>query len=268
MALAVSGHDADTAAHEWGSAPEFVGPRHEYRESLMRRRLLATRPGRRILNAGCGAGSMTLDLLGRGYEVTSVDASPAFVEHVRMRIDERFASLRPLPAVEVGDLHALRFADASFDAVVCGEVLEHLEDDEAAAREIARVLTPGGVLVASVPANPHRYDWVDGWAGHRRRYTVEALEGVLAGAGLVDVEVTPWGFPLTGIYHRRVYRPLLRRRLARRGGAGPPTAPPGFAGRAAHRMVRLALEIDTLFVGRAPGWYGLIALARSPGPSG
>ena len=241
--------------HEWGRAPDLYGPRHEYRESLLLRRLAAERPAPgRVLNAGCGAGSFTLKLLDRGYHVTSIDASPLFVEHLRAR----------LPAtsmVEVGDLHELRFADDSFDAVACGEVLEHLDDDDAAVREFARVLRPGGVAIASVPANPWRYDWCDHWAGHRRRYTVEGLRERFVAAGFAHTDVVSYGFPLTGLFHRRVYMPMLRRRL-QAGDA----APGGATGaqRLLGPLVRWAFELDTLFIGRRPGYFGLIAVARMP----
>lgn len=257
--------DADPTgieAHSWGSAPDFVGPRHAYRESLMVRQLEPILAGRRVLNAGAGGGSLTMTLLDRGLDVTSVDGSSEFVDYLRSAIATRFAALDPSPVVEVGDLHALQFADRSFDAVVCGEVLEHLEDDRTAAAELARVLRPGGVLVASVPANPRRFDWVDRWAGHQRRYTAQGLEQLLLHAGFTDVRVTPWGFPLTGLYHRWVYRPMLARRLARGGGAGMASAAPG--GGPAHKVLRAAFEIDTLFLGKFPGWFGLLAQARKP----
>ena len=240
--------------HGWGDAPDLYGPRHDYRESLMMRRLRPALATGHVLNAGCGAGSFTLRLLDAGYEVTSVDASEAFVERVRQLVGDR-------GAVELADLHALRFEAGAFDAIVCGEVLEHLDDDQTAVREFARVLKPGGVVLASVPANPWRYDWSDHWAGHRRRYTAAGLAERFTAAGFADVDVTDYGFPLLGLYHRQVYRRMLKRRLERDGGdVGAPT---GAMKRVAP-LVRAAFELDTLFMGRRPGYFGLIASARLP----
>jgi SAM-dependent methyltransferase len=240
--------------HGWGDAPDLYGPRHDYRESLMMRRLRPALPAGHVLNAGCGAGSFTLRLLDAGYDVTSVDASEAFVERVQRLVGDR-------GAVEVADLHALRFAAGAFDAIVCGEVLEHLDDDQTAVREFARVLKPGGVVLASVPANPWRYDWSDHWAGHRRRYTAAGLAERFTAAGFTDVDVTDYGFPLLGLYHRQVYRRMLKRRLERDGSdVGAPT---GAMKRVAP-LVRAAFELDTLFMGRRPGYFGLIASARLP----
>jgi SAM-dependent methyltransferase len=240
--------------HGWGDAPDLYGPRHDYRESLMMRRLRDALPGGHVLNAGCGAGSFTLRLLDAGYDVTSVDASEPFVERVRGLVGDR-------GPVEVADLHALRFEPAAFDGIVCGEVLEHLDEDRTAVREFARVLRPGGYVIASVPANPWRYDWSDHWAGHRRRYTAEGLADRFSAAGFTDVDVTDYGFPLLGLYHRQVYRRMLKRRLERDGGdVGAPT---GAMKRIAP-LVRAAFELDTLFMGRRPGYFGLIASARRP----
>src|SRR6185312_5762537 len=63
-------------AHDWGSAPDLYGPRHDYREALILRRLLPALPGSRVLNAGSGAGSLSLRLADASLEVTSVEASP------------------------------------------------------------------------------------------------------------------------------------------------------------------------------------------------
>jgi SAM-dependent methyltransferase len=252
-------------AHDWGSAPEFYGPRHAYRESLMLRSLLPMVPGPRVLNVGCGAGSLTLAMLERGLEVSSVDASEAFVARLAAEVSARHPGA-DFPVV-TADAHHLPFADSSFDGVTCGEVLEHLDDDARAAAEIARVLRPGGLLVATVPAGPGRFDWVDEWAGHRRRYTAEGFARLLREAGFRDVCVRGWGFPMTALYERLVYKPLLRRRL-HRGGAGAGdglAAPRGVAARIA-LLVRAALEIDTLVGARGRLHPGLIAWGRKASP--
>lgn len=248
-------------AHVWGDAPDLYGPRHDYRESLVARRVRRLGAGGDALDAGAGAGSMALRLAGLGYRVTAVDGSEAFVR----RLEGLLATAPGGPhRALAGDVGALPVADASVDVAVCAEVLEHVDDDAAAARELARALRPGGLLVVTVPANPDRYDWTDAWAGHRRRYRATELAALLAGAGLADVDVSGWGFPLTGLYHRHVYRRALRRRLARRGDAAGDAGALGAPPPLARRVLRALLEVDTPFTGLVPGWMGLIASARRP----
>ena len=242
--------------HDWGDSPELFGPRHDYRESLVLRRLLPALPGPEVLNAGSGAGSLTLKLVDAGLRVTSTDASLELCEWTREALRRRGAA-EGNPVI-AGDLQRLDLPERSFDAAVCAEVLEHLDDDGAALAGLARVLRPGGLLVVTVPANPYRYDWTDRWAGHRRRYTVEMLRERMVAAGFPDPRVEGWGFPLTGLYHRQIYRRALRRRLAAGGGRAVGDAPPRLLSRA----VRAALEIDTAFIGRRPGYHGLLAVAR------
>lgn len=249
----------DLAGHDWGSAPDLYGPRHDYRESLVLRELLPATPGPRILNAGSGAGSLTLRLADLGLRTTSIDASPELCERTRALLDAHHPGARHL--VRVGDVARLGLSDGSFDGVVAAEVLEHVDDDRAALREIHRVLRPGGALVVTVPVDPFRYDWTDLWAGHRRRYTHAGLEERLRAAGFEVERVRSWGFPLSRAFHELVFRRALRRRLE----AGPVVGarPPGRAKRVVTRVVRAALELDTLVGGRGPG-VGLIALARRP----
>lgn len=242
--------------HDWGATPELYGPRHDYRESLVMRRLLPALPGPEVLNAGAGAGSLTLKMIDAGLRVTSTDYSPELCEWTRRALRERGA-LEANPVI-AGDLQRIDLPDAAFDGAVCAEVLEHLDDDRAALGELARVLRPGGLLLVTVPANPYRYDWTDRWAGHRRRYEPEVLRARMEEAGFEDVDVKGWGFPLTGFFHRHVYRRALARRLEAGGGRATGGAPP----RLASRVVRAALEIDTAFIGRRPGYHGLLATAR------
>ena len=81
-------------SHDWGDAPELYGPRHDYREALILRRLLPALPGPEVLNAGAGAGSLTLKLVDAGLRVTSVEASPALCDWVAAALRERGAGDR------------------------------------------------------------------------------------------------------------------------------------------------------------------------------
>jgi SAM-dependent methyltransferase len=227
--------------------PDFVGPRHRLRESLLSRLLLSARPGQALLNVGAGQGTFSQLLEARGFEVTSVDPSPAAVELLRARVRG------PVLAAAAGELP---FADASFDGAVLGEVLEHIEDDLAALREVARVLRPGGVVAASVPANPDWFGPSDEWAGHRRRYTRDGLLELCAGAGLTVERLEPWGFPVSSFYHRRIYEPRL-------SAQGP--AEPRWYLRPAIAALGAALQLDRLFVGVDRGALGYLLLTRKPG---
>jgi SAM-dependent methyltransferase len=116
----------------------FVFARPE-REALFRRYVGG--PGRRVLDLGCRDGALTQAYL-EGNEIVGVDADrDALVEAARLGIETRWADLdRPLD-----------FAEATFDVVVAGELLEHLRDPQRVVSEINRVLRPGGTFVASVP---------------------------------------------------------------------------------------------------------------------
>jgi SAM-dependent methyltransferase len=245
MACAAGGPPL-TRAHEWGTAPEFVGPRHELRERLLLDLFLAATPGPRVLDAGAGQGTMSLHLQRLGFEVTSSDVSDAAVEILR----ERLAG-----DVQHADLTALPFSDGEFDGALLGEVLEHVEGDREALSEVRRVLRPGGVLALSVPANPALFGPSDEWAGHVRRYTRRALLAACTDAGLTVHRCLAWGFPFSRLYHRHVYERYLDRR-------GP--SRPGGRHRPLVAAVGALLQIDRLFVGVERGALGYLLLATRP----
>jgi SAM-dependent methyltransferase len=98
-------------------------------------------PDRRVLDLGCRDGALTREYAA-GNEIVGVDADrEALAEAARLGIETHWADLdQPLP-----------FDDESFDAVVAGELLEHLRNPLGTVAETRRVLRPGGVFVASVP---------------------------------------------------------------------------------------------------------------------
>lgn len=108
--------------------------------------LLGASPGRRILDVGCGLGNDAAALAGLvapGGTVVGVDGSRSMIEAAR----GEHGGVEGL-SFEVADAASLPFADASFDACRVDRVLQHVADPAPAVREMARVLRPGGVLVA------------------------------------------------------------------------------------------------------------------------
>ncbi len=102
--------------------------------------------GERVLEVGCGTGSLTRALLDRGpsVTVTGIDASDTYLAFARKQLDAQRVAL------EVGDAQSLRFDDRRFDAVVSLLVLNFVPDNAKAVAEMARVTRPGGRVGAAV----------------------------------------------------------------------------------------------------------------------
>lgn len=129
--------------------------------------------GARILDAGCGSGRNMVELARHGY-VTGVELSDA---------SARLARERKCGEVLEGSVMDMPLDDDTFDLVVSLDVIEHLDDDVGALRELRRVTKPGGALLVTVPA----YQWL--WSGHdevnhhRRRYNRRTLLAAAHAAG-------------------------------------------------------------------------------------
>jgi ubiquinone/menaquinone biosynthesis C-methylase UbiE len=97
--------------------------------------------GRRALDVGCGTGHYLRALAARGFDVAGVDGSVDMLEEALQRT--------PTTELYEADVASLPFPDASFDLALCIEVLRYLPDPERCISEIARVLRPGGVCLAT-----------------------------------------------------------------------------------------------------------------------
>jgi ubiquinone/menaquinone biosynthesis C-methylase UbiE len=106
-----------------------------------------------ILDIGCGNARDITPMLQRGATIVGVDLSEGMIAQARRDLEAAgFSGV----TLEVGDATSLRFADATFDKVVCSEVIEHIPDTDRAIAEMQRVLKPGGLLVVSTP---NRHSW-------------------------------------------------------------------------------------------------------------
>lgn len=109
--------------------------------------MLSHHRGGRVLDVGCGSGAMLLELHERGYEVYGADLSSSMIRNVRKLFT---AFCAPTPNLAVADLEYIPFTDEFFDIAICAGVIEYLEQDEKALKEISRVLKPGGLAFITV----------------------------------------------------------------------------------------------------------------------
>jgi ubiquinone/menaquinone biosynthesis C-methylase UbiE len=171
--------------------------------------------GKKVLDIACGPGILIPGLRERGYTITAVDAAQAMVDRAR---EEHKAG--PDLTIEVGDVYALKYPDATFDAVTALGLVEYLDDQSKAHKEMARVLKPGGTLVVSYPYRwspwriwgrflmaitwiPRRlYKLLTGSRGHyitHREYTVADARAKFSDAGVTpdrvwfyNLKLVPW----------------------------------------------------------------------------
>ena len=132
----------------------------------------------RCLNAGCGEGLYCgfIEGLPGVTQIMNVDLSGT--ERLLGRLSD------PRHKATDASLTDLPFPDGSFDSCICTEVLEHIPDDNAAIRELARCVKPGGTLLISVPHPPAPYD-----PSHvREGYRLAELTALLARHGVAVVE--------------------------------------------------------------------------------
>ena len=149
-----------------------------------------------VAEVGAGLGTFSERLLEAGAKrLLLIEPEPGGA----VELERRF---RGDPRVEVASdevpgSSALAQREGSLDLVVCQNVLEHIDDDAAAIAEMASALKPGGKLALLVPAGPRLYGALDLAYGHRRRYTPQRIERLLAHAGLEAERVHP--FNLLGV---------------------------------------------------------------------
>jgi 2-polyprenyl-3-methyl-5-hydroxy-6-metoxy-1,4-benzoquinol methylase len=163
---------------------------------------------KRVLELGAAAGDVTRALRGRGCNVTAVEMDADALDELSEVADR----------VIVGDLNdpaTLDGIEGTFDAIVAGDVIEHLLEPQRVVNQLARKLAPGGKLVVSLPHIAHadirlallqgRFDYsplglLD--ETHIRFFTFDTIKKLVANAGLMMVDVRRVRVPLfmTEIY--------------------------------------------------------------------
>ena len=202
-----------------------------------------------VLEIGSGTGNLSRLILGDARRLVLTDVDPRYLDTLRRdlagdaRVEVTPWNLDdPPPAI-------LTRGGRQFDTIIAVNVIEHLRDDQSAARALASLLKPGGSLLVYVPACPWAFGSLDVALGHHRRYTRASLRALLRGAGLDPLRLRYMnrlgllGWLVSG-------RVLGRRVLSARMIA------------LFDRIVGLARAVD-FFLAPLPWGLGLVARARS-----
>jgi SAM-dependent methyltransferase len=137
-----------------------------------------------VYDLGCGWGTNLTSLERAGYRAVGTDISRRILELIDLgdrRLIEMDITQSPSPGSETAD------------AALALDVFEHIDDDRGAARNLSRLLKPGGLAVISVPALPELYSEFDEVQGHRRRYTKATLSAVFEQTDLKLHSIFWWG---------------------------------------------------------------------------
>ena len=134
--------------------------------------MAADKRGGNVLDVGCGPGLTINHFVDRGFEFYGVDISPEMIRQCQ----EAFATV-PAAHFSVGRIEAMEFPEAMFDVVLSLGVVEYIEDDAAAAREMARVTKPGGSVIVSLPNRVSPYRFWDRTVYQGARRAVRAVTG-------------------------------------------------------------------------------------------
>jgi len=235
----------------------FRGRRTVY-FGLLRHHLNGTKPAR-VLDLGCGMGGFLPGLAEIGGEIVGSDVSVESLARCHERgFEDCVASSG----------YSLPFADASFDLVCMFDAIEHIEDDRAVMREVARVLTPGGLILVTVPAYQFLYANNDRVAQHVRRYRRTQLRELFAQAGLATERNTysnVFLFPiiLPTVIALKVFEIFIRRRqIPTHTNLSWPL--PGFVQSLLYRIFAAELPFSRRF--NWPAGHSILAIARRPRP--
>jgi len=221
--------------------------------ALVRR--LGLPPGTEILDAGCGSGRNMVDLARYGT-VTGLEIADASV---------MWARNRGIGEIVQGSITEAPFPDDRFDFAVCLDVIEHIDDELGALRELRRIIRPGGMLLVTVPAYESLWSEHDVINHHKRRYTRASLSEAAARTGWA----TEWTTYFNGCL---LPAAAMHRRLSRlRQSVDEPVSDLELTPVHLNTLLEAPLRLEARVIGRGwriPAGLSLMATLRKGAPTG
>jgi ubiquinone/menaquinone biosynthesis C-methylase UbiE len=169
--------------------------------------LAQVQPGDKVLEVGCGTGTLTLAAQARAGQsgvVHGIDAAPEMIAVARRKAARAGAPVN----FQVGQIACIPFQDDEFDVVLCSFMIFHMPDDvrRKGLVEICRVLKPGGRLLVVDLARPTNFAQRSQVAilfGHMLRHDLEELVPEMAEAGFAEIETGPTTYPMVSFVRGR-----------------------------------------------------------------
>lgn len=197
----------------WGDDPEFLGPKHWFRQSLIISEILKIKRQGLILDFGCGSGTLLTRLGYLGFSGMGIDASKEAVDYFTKQIGKN--NLKDKIIARIGNeeyLSSEKYIN-KFDVIIASEILEHLKDEKHAIKTFYNSLKSKGICAVTVPAHPYLWDINDDFSSHYRRYEKEKLVKIFTQAGFKIKKIYYWGFPLSLLWHKLIFLPLINRKI-------------------------------------------------------
>jgi SAM-dependent methyltransferase len=167
----------------WVPAPSFL----LRRDRILR--LLHDCPPGRLIEIGCGAGTLLHELSRRSFACEALETSPAALE-VATYVNGKDVIFHQAPQPDWIE---------KFDYLLAFEVLEHIEHDKKALSDWYSWLKPGGTMIMSVPARMKKWTASDVWAGHYRRYEMQQIKDLVSITGFQVEHFEIYGFPVANL---------------------------------------------------------------------
>lgn len=183
----------------WSSTRESIGPIFYHRIRIIRKLIKKSHLKGKILDVGCGDGTILIQFQRNGNELYGCDISEKAVQVAKSKYGD-FCNFT------VGDItKSSSLPEGKFDVIICSEILEHIENDELAIKNLYTKLETGGYLLVTTPLSEKYWSVHDNLAGHVRRYEKDKLEKKITKNGFQIRKSISWGFPLLQLYYKMVY---------------------------------------------------------------
>jgi len=165
-------------------------PTRRLREKLVFQLITSQGKGQVSLDAGCGAGSFTREMLKRNFKVDAFDPSSYAIGRLKETIS-------PTPRLRAWTSDVENFqSKEKYDLILISDVLEHIKDDRKAIMKIWSFLKVNGQMIVTVPFDQKLWSKCDEASGHFRRYSKQSLKEMLDLPNLEILKFWCYGFPL------------------------------------------------------------------------